>query len=224
VAEAAGGDEEEGEDGRVVADVDEGGGHHGAEAEADVAENEGDTEEEEEDRPGESCLEAVDEGEEDAGEDGGEDERWAGEFVVHVPLFAGRRGAGEREPVVGDGEGGEEEAAEDDLFKERSEQRAEGGDEPDVGGGAEEVVDGDVFGQRDERRDGLGGDGQDDADGDEADDVAAGSVEICVDAFGERTLPHEREDKPGDGEGGEIAEGLGADEKFGGYAGCGCFA
>ena len=81
VAEAAGGDEEEYEDGGVVADVDESGGHDGAEAEADVAEDEGDTEEEDEDGPGEGGLEAVDEGEEDAGEDGGEDERWAAELV-----------------------------------------------------------------------------------------------------------------------------------------------
>ncbi len=71
----------------------------------------------------------------------------AGELVGGVPLFAGGGGAGEREPVVGDGEGGEEEAAEEDLFKERGEQDAEGGDEPDVGRGAEEVVHGDDLGR-----------------------------------------------------------------------------
>jgi hypothetical protein len=44
VAEAAGDDEGEDEDGCVVADVDEGGGHDGAETEADVAEDERDRE------------------------------------------------------------------------------------------------------------------------------------------------------------------------------------
>ena len=140
-------------------------------------------------------------------------------LLLECQCFAGGRGAGEREPVVGDGEGGEEEAAEEDLFKERGEQGAEGGDEPDVGRGAEEVVHGDVFGQRDERRDGLDGEGQDDADGDEAEGVAARGVEVGLDAFGEGTLPEEREDEPGDGEGGEVAEGFGADEEFGGDAG-----
>ena len=40
MAKAAGDDEGKDEDGRVVADVDEGGGHDGAEPEADVAEDE----------------------------------------------------------------------------------------------------------------------------------------------------------------------------------------
>ncbi len=78
VAVAAGGDEGDEEDGGVVADVDEGGGHDGAEAEADVAEDERDAEEKDEDGPGEGGLLAVEEGEEDAGEDGGEDERRGG--------------------------------------------------------------------------------------------------------------------------------------------------
>src|SRR5258708_21579060 len=130
VAEAAGDDEGEDEDGGVVADVDEGGGHDGAEAEENVAENERDAEEKDEDGPGEGGLLAVEGGEEDAGEDGGEDERGAGEFVVGAPLLVGRRGAGEREPVVGDGEGGEGEAAEEDLFKEGREAGHESGDRP----------------------------------------------------------------------------------------------
>ena len=81
VAEAAGDDEGEDEDGCVVADVDEGGGHDGAEAEADVAEDERDTEEQHQNGPSEGGLEAVNEGKEDAGKDGGEDERWAAELV-----------------------------------------------------------------------------------------------------------------------------------------------
>ena len=82
VAEAAGDYEGEDEDSCVVADVDEGGGHDGAETEADVAEDERDGEKKEEDGPGEGDLLAVEGGEEDAGEDGGEDERGAGELVV----------------------------------------------------------------------------------------------------------------------------------------------
>jgi hypothetical protein len=81
VTEATGDDEEEGEDGRVIADVDEGGGHDGAEAKADIAEDERDTEEQNQNGPGEGGLEAVDEGKKDAGEDRGEDERWAAELV-----------------------------------------------------------------------------------------------------------------------------------------------
>ena len=56
VAVAASGCEGEDEDGGVVADVDEGGGHDGAETKADVAEDERDTEEEDQDRPGEGDL------------------------------------------------------------------------------------------------------------------------------------------------------------------------
>src|SRR5258705_11851845 len=100
VAEAAGDYEGEDEDSCVVADVDEGGGHDGAETEADVAEDERDGEKKEEDGPGEGDLLAVEGGEEDAGEDGGEDERGAGELVVGMPLLAGGRGARERDPVV----------------------------------------------------------------------------------------------------------------------------
>ncbi len=121
-------------------------------------------------------------------------------------MLAGGGGAGEREPVVGDGEGRKEEAAEEDLFKERREQGAEGGDEPDVGCGAEEVVHGDVFGHGRERGDGLDGEGEDDADGDEAEGVAAGGVGVGLEAFGEGALPEEREDEPREGEGGEVGE------------------
>jgi hypothetical protein len=221
VAEAAGGEEGEDEDGCVVADVDERGRHDGAETEADVAEDERDTEEEDQNRPGEGDLLAVEGGEEDAGEDGGEDERGAGESVVGAPLFVGCRGARQRDPVVGDGEGGEEEAAEENLFKERCEQGAKGSDKPDIGRGAEELVHGDVFGQGDEGGDRLDGDGQDQADGDETEGVAACGVEVGLDAVGEGTLPEEREEEPGGGEGGEVAEGLGADQEFRGHAVCG---
>jgi len=101
----------------------------------------------------------MDEGEEDAGENCGEDEGVAGEFVGGVPGFARGRCAGEREPVVSDGEGGQEEAAEEDLFKERRDEDSEGGDEPDVGPGTEEVVQGDAFGQGDKRGECLDGEG-----------------------------------------------------------------
>jgi hypothetical protein len=218
VAEASGDDEGEDEDGGVVADVDEGRGHDGAETEAYVAEDERDREKEEEDGPGEGDLLTVEGGEEDAGEDGGEDERGAGELVVLMPLFAGGRGAGKREPVVGDGEGGEEEAAEEDLFKERCEQGPKGGDKPDIGRGTEELVHGDVLGQGDEGGDRLDGDGQDEADGDEAEGVSACGVEVGLDTIGEGTLPEEREDEPGGGQGGKVAESLGADEEFRGHA------
>src|SRR5260370_4124016 len=97
VAEAAGDEEGEDEDRGVVAEVDQGGGHDGGEAEADVAEDERDGEEKDEDGPGEGGLLAVEGGEEDAGEDGGEDERGAGELVVGALLLVGRGGAGERE-------------------------------------------------------------------------------------------------------------------------------
>ncbi len=95
MAVAAGGDEGSEEDGGVVADVDEGGGHDGAEAEADVAEDERDAEEEDKNGPGEGGLLAVEGGEEDAGEDCGEDEGGAGEPVVGAPCSraAGVRGS-----------------------------------------------------------------------------------------------------------------------------------
>jgi hypothetical protein len=60
----------------------------------------------------------VEGGEEDAGEDCGEDEGGRGEFVGCVPCLAGGGSAGEREPVVSDGEGGDQEATEEDFFKE----------------------------------------------------------------------------------------------------------
>ncbi len=87
---------------------------------------------------------------------------------------------GEREPIVGDGEAGEEEAAEEDLFKERGKQDAEGGDEPDVGWGVEEVVHGDGLGHGDEGAGGLHDVGERDADGDEAQGVAdsGGGVDL----------------------------------------------
>ena len=128
-------------------------------------------------------------------------------------------GAGKREPVVGDGEGGQEEAAEEDLFEERSEEDAEEGDEPDVGWGAEEVVHGDVFGDGDEGRDGLHGEGEGEADGDETEGVASGGVGVRVDAVGEGPLPEQGKDEPGDGEGREVGERLGGDEEFGGDGG-----
>lgn len=55
--------------------------------------------------------------------------------VILLVEFQRSRAAGvrEREPVVGDGEGGEEKAAEEDLFEERGEEGAEDGDDPDVG-------------------------------------------------------------------------------------------
>ena len=79
MAVASGGDEEGEEDGEVVAGVDEGGAGDGVGADADEGEGEGDAEEEDEGGPGEGHLLAVEEGEEDAGEDGGEDERGGGE-------------------------------------------------------------------------------------------------------------------------------------------------
>ena len=108
-------------------------------------------------------------------------------LVVDVPALAGGGGAGEREPVVGDGEGGEEEAAEEDLFEERGEEGAEGGDQPDVGGGAEEVVHGDGLGDGDERGDGLDGRSREsEADGDEFEGVAAGGGGSSCDAVWRR--------------------------------------
>src|ERR1700733_9969964 len=93
VAIAVGGDEGGEEDGGVVAGVDQCGGYDRAQAEANVTENERDAEEQDQDRPGETGLLAVERGEEDAGEDGGEDERGAGELVCGAPGFVGRRGA-----------------------------------------------------------------------------------------------------------------------------------
>src|SRR5258705_1074607 len=98
VAEAAGGDEGEDEDGCVVADVDEGGGHDGAEMEADVAEDERNREKKEEDGPGEGDLLDVESGEEDAGEDGGEAERVAVGLVVGMPRLVERAGSMEISP------------------------------------------------------------------------------------------------------------------------------
>jgi len=115
-------------------------------------------------------LLGVDEGEEDAGEDGGEDEGCGGEMGSDLPALVRRRGAGKREPVVGDGEGGKEEAAEADLLEERGQESAEGGDEPDVRGGAEEVVHRDGLGHGDERGDGLDSEAGDEADGNELED------------------------------------------------------
>lgn len=105
----------------------------------------------------------MEQGEEDAGEDGGEDVGGCGDFVVGVPELAGRWGAGKREPVVGDGYGGEQEAAEEDLFEERCEEDTEEGDQPDIGRGAEEVVHGDVFGDGDDGGDGLHREGEGEA-------------------------------------------------------------
>ena len=83
----------------------------------DGGEDERDAEEQGEDGPGEGGLFAVDEGEEDAGEHGREDEAVAGEGVRALPGLSGSVGAGEAEPVVGDGEGGQEESAEEDLLE-----------------------------------------------------------------------------------------------------------
>ena len=146
VAIAAGGDEGCEEDGEVVAGVDEGGCHDGAKADADCAEDERDAEEKEQDGPCECRLLTVQCGEENAGEYGREDEARQGDFVGRVPEFAGGGSAGERKPVVGDGEGWKQEAAEEDLFEEGRQEDAEDGDEPDVGWGAEEVVHWDLFG------------------------------------------------------------------------------
>ena len=101
----SGGDEEREEDGGVVAGVDKGGAGDGAGADADCREDEGDEEEDSEGGPGVTELLGVEQCEEDAGDDGSEDERGGGEVGGAVPVLAGRGGAGEREPVVGDGEG-----------------------------------------------------------------------------------------------------------------------
>ena len=74
----------------------------------------------------------MEEDEEDAGQDGGEDEGGGGEVGGDLPALVCSWSTGEREPVVGDGEGGKEEAAEADLFGHGGEEGAEGGDQPDV--------------------------------------------------------------------------------------------
>src|ERR1700733_3641274 len=196
------------EDGGVIGHVDEGGGHDGAEAEADVTQDEGDAEEKSQHGPGECGLIAVDESEEDAGEDCGKEERVAGEFVGGAPGLVGCRVAGKRTPGVGDGEGGEQEAAEEDFFKEGCEEDSEGSDEPDVGSGAEKVVHRDGFGQGDERGGGLDGEGESEAYWDEAEGVATSGVGVELKAFGEGAFPEKWEDKPRGDEGRDIAEGF----------------
>src|SRR5258708_5899956 len=79
--------------------------------------------------------------------------------------------------------------AEEDLRKERGEENAEGGDEPDVGGGVEEVVHGDGLGHGDERADSLHDKREGDTDGDEAESVAGGGGGIGLQAGGEGAMP-----------------------------------
>jgi len=212
---AVGGDEGGEEDGEVVADVDQGGREDGAEAQTHVGKDEGDAEEQDEYGPRVGHLLPVECGEENAGDDGREDEGGKSDLVGGVPEVAGRRGAGEREPVVGDGEGREEKATEEHLFEEGCNEGTEEGDDPDVGAGAEEVVHGDVLRHGRKGGDCLHGEGKCEADGDELDSVAAGGVEISVDAVRESALPEKRKEEPGDCESDQIGEGLGADEEFG---------
>jgi len=212
---AAGGDEGDEEDGEVVGGVDDGGGGDGAEAEADGGENKGDAEKEGEDRPGKGGLLAVDEGEEDAGEDGGEEEAVAGEGVGALPGLAGGVGAGEAEPIVGDGEGGEEEAAEEDLFEEGSKEDAEDGDEPDSGAAVEEGVDGELFGHIDVVRQALDNGGEDEAEGDEAEGVAGDGGGVPLQAEEEGALPERGKGEEGGDEGEDVGEGFRRDEQAG---------
>src|SRR5437763_12071826 len=97
--------------------MDQGGAGDGARLDADEGEDEGDGEEDGEDGEEASDLLGVEQGEEDAGRDGREDERHGGDGGGGLPAGVGLRGARQREPVVGDGEGGDEEAAEGDLLE-----------------------------------------------------------------------------------------------------------
>jgi len=161
----------------------------------------------------------VEEGEEDAGEDGGEDQGRGGEVGGDLPALMSCGVFREGEPVVGDGEGGQEEAAETDLFEHGGEEGAEGGDEPDVGGGAEEVVHGDGLGDGDKGGDGLDGEADDEAHGDELEDVAAGGGEIPMDAVGEGAGPEKGKDEPGGDERDDVGDGHGQDEELGLHGG-----
>ena len=165
--------------------------------------------------PGEAGLYCVHESEEDAGEDRREDQRGECECVGGVPLLAGGGDARKREPVVGDGEARQQKAAEEDLFEERRQQDAEGGDDPDVGRGAEELVHGDGFRGGNQGRDGEHNERDGDADGDQAKGVAGSSRAVELQAGSKGFVPEERKDDPRDGESSDVAEGFGGDEEFG---------
>lgn len=125
-------DEKAEEDGKVVAGVYQGRSHHGAQAKPDRGEDQRDEKKQCQNGPREAGLHCVHQREEDAGEHRREEERWEREGVGGVPLLAGGWDARQREPVVGDREARQEEAAEEDLFEERAEQNAEGGDDPGI--------------------------------------------------------------------------------------------
>lgn len=117
VAVASGGDEEVGEDVEVVAGVEQGGGGDGAEFHADVGEGQRDTEE---NTDGPDCvveLRRVQEGEEQAGEHSGDEDRGFADAGGGLPLSVGLGSALDGEPVVGGGDSGKEKAAEGDLFE-----------------------------------------------------------------------------------------------------------
>ncbi len=146
-------------------------------------------------------LLGVEQGKEDAGEDGGEEQGGGGEGGGGLPSEVGFWGAGQSEPVVCDSEGGEEEAAEAGLLEDGGDDGAEEGDEPRGGGVGEELVDGDGFGLTDEVGDELHDDAEDKAEGKQAKQVEAGDGPVPADAFEVGTVPKEGEEEPGSGQG-----------------------
>jgi hypothetical protein len=60
----------------------------------------------------------------------------------------------------------------------------------------------------------LDDEGQEEAERDETEDVAAGGIWIGLYAFGERPLPEEREDEPRECQGKDVGKSFAADEKF----------
>ena len=131
MAVAAGRDDGDQEDEAVVGGVDQGGGGDGLGLDADQGEDQRDA------RRGPSsatqrwatCC-GVEHGEEDAGEHGGEDEDAGERVVVVCQRVRASAVRGRLEPVVGDGEGGQQEAAEADLFEDGRDEDAEESDEP----------------------------------------------------------------------------------------------
>jgi hypothetical protein len=185
-------DEEAGEEGEVVADVEDDAGGDGVCGDTDDAKDDTDAADEEDRSPGVRNLLGVHEGEGNRGEQDGERDTKSPDCAFADDLFA-------LKPAKDVDEAGEEESAEGELFREGSEGDAEGHEGPGASGGLGEVLEnGRRFGHREE----VAGEGDaeagEDAESGEGEGPAESGGEIPVDSFKEGAIPPEGEDERGE--------------------------
>jgi len=206
VLESAGAEEHERKEHEVVAGVDDHAGGQRTSAKAGPAEHQADTKEQDERAERVAGLRSVHAGEGKAGEDGSGDHGRHGPLRLSFVVERARRVAGDflREPVTGRAERWKQEAAEDDLLKERRDGDAEAKEQPGRTRDAKDAVDGGIWRAGHEQAIDDGEHKTQECRADEDEAATSGACPPPRDSVEESPVPEWRKDKQAAGESEEI--------------------